>query len=265
MPKPPVASPIRRRKRELLLRTGDLFSLSFSTWFKIMPTVLATILLFAAPMSLAIAYLPQILGDLLATSGSIPSTIILIAVITNALELAANQIYVGPMTYAAVQSLRGQPCNPMTSIRVTLRSLLPLAGSALGYALIVYLGLVALIVPGCIAMSALIAATPIVVCENRSAVESLKRSAELTKGHRVEIFVSLLLISIVTSVVAFAIGWIVGALTGTARTTAPSQFMIYYLATVVTSAGSVFAAVVYFALRRQKDGVEVDEIAKVFE
>jgi len=266
-----MAGPITTRRvtrsaRAIPFEAGNLFGLSFSIWFKIMPTVLGTMLVFAVPLTILIVLLPRMLVELAPSEGP-PNALTLyaLAMIPVAFSVAANQLYVGSITFAAVQSLRNKPCSAFDSIRVALKRLWPLIGAALAVAVLVALGTLALIVPGIMIGCAYIVTTPVVVCENRSVTQSMKRSADLTRGHRVAVFVAFLLMGLVTWIFGLILGGIGVYAFREEQASLPYQFTLNIISTFIASVGSVLASVMYFALRQRKDGVEVDEIAKVFE
>lgn len=263
---PTTTRRVTRSARAIPFEAGKLFSLSFSTWFKIMPTVLGTMVVFAVPLTILLVLLPRMLLELSPDDGP-PNflTIFALAMIPVAFSVAANQIYVGSITFAAVQSLRNKPCSAFDSIRVALKRLGPLIGAGLVVGVLFLLGFIALIIPGIMILCAYIVTTPVVVCENRSVMDSLKRSADLTRGHRGSVFTSLLLMGIVTGIVGGILGGIGGFAFREDQASLPYQFTFNVISTFIGSVGSVLASVMYFALRQRKDGVEVDEIAKVFE
>lgn len=263
---PGTIPPIQRSARAIPFEAGKLFSLSFTTWFKIMPTVLGTMLVFAIPLTILLVLLPRMLLELSPGEGPPNAlTVFALALIPISFGIAANQIYVGSITFAAVQALRNKPCSAFDSIRVAMKRLAPLIGAAFLVGVLVLLGFVALIVPGVMIACAYIVTTPVVVCENRSVMDSLKRSADLTRGQRVSVFTSLLLMGIVTGIIGGILGGIGAFAFREDQASMPYQFTFNIISTFIGSVGSVLASVMYFALRQRKDGVEVDEIAKVFE
>lgn len=265
MAHPPVMKPIRRSARAIPMEIGALLSLSFTTWLKTMPTVVLAMAIFALPFLFTGLYLPKLLEEQLRDSRSGILTILIVTFVPVALSIIANQVYVGAIAFGAVESLRGRSCAPMHSLRVAFRRLLPLVGAAFLVGLAIFCGLMALVIPGFILMSVLAVAAPAVVCENRGAVDSLKRSAELTKGHRWTVFGALFVMGIVTGIIGAIIGFVAAfAFGGSIRSTV-FDILVQVFGMFVGSVTSILYAVIYFALRRRKDGVEVDDIAKVFE
>ena len=123
------------------------------------------------------------------------------------------------------------------------------------------LGMLLLIVPGLILMTMWYVAVPACVVEGTGPVRSLGRSRELTAGYRWKMF-GLILLVIVISVI------------GSMVVTLPAVFLAGIwgqLAVQLVWAGlsggfgSVLIAVAYYYLRVAKEGVDVDQIASVFD
>lgn len=163
--------------------------------------------------------------------------------------------------HAAFQHMRGRPVRLGESISGGLRRFLPLLGVMILFTLGVTLGLVLLLVPGIILMVMWYVAVPACVVEHTGPVRSLARSRELTKGYRWKIFALIVIVYLVTIIgnnlleaVAMAFGGVAG----------------YIGATIIWQGvaggfGAVLVAVAYYYLRVAKEGVDVDQIASVFD
>src|SRR5690348_13132389 len=89
--------------------------------------------------------------------------------------------------FGAFQAMQGRRFRVAESLGKGLARFVPVLGTTLLSTLITGLGSV-LIVPGLIAMSMLYVALPVCVVERLGPVDSLSRSADLTKGHRWKVF-----------------------------------------------------------------------------
>lgn len=263
--KAPVDTPIRSGARAIPLTAGALLSLSFTTWLKMIPTVALTMAIFALPFLVTGVYLPEKFQEITKDPETGILMTLLVSIVPVCLNIVSNQIYVGAIAYGAVETMRGRHCAPMVSVKVAFRRLLPLVGSALLVGLAVLAGTLCLIVPGFILFTMLAVTAPVVICENKPAIEAMKRSAELTRGHRLTVFGSMILIGIVTGILGAVIGGIAGFLLRGNVGSMGFQSIVTLFSMFAGSVASVLYAVIYFALRQRKDGVEVDEIAKVFE
>ena len=128
-------------------------------------------------------------------------------------------------------------------------------------AIITFVGLLLLVVPGIIAAVMLWLAIPVAVVERPGVIESLKRSADLTKGYRGSIFGILIVIGIVLIVITMILSFILLSAAG---------FTVYSIGLWVIQAlfsafSATAAAVGYYYLRSTKEGVDIGDIAKVFD
>ena len=166
----------------------------------------------------------------------------------------------GAVTYAVVQQLRGRPCGMGEALSVGAARFFPVIGVGLLTMLAVVGGLILLIIPGLIVSLMLLVATPVAIIERPGVVASLKRSSELTKGVKGQLFVMLLLIGFVGGIIGFVVGMV---LQGSAPNT--SWIVLGALHVLVQSFGVVLPAVVYVLLRASRDGASIEDVAKVFD
>lgn len=119
--------------------------------------------------------------------------------------------------------------------------------------------LLLLIVPGLFVLVILSVVVPVQVIEEKSVVQSLTRSIELTKGNRWSILILLL-----AFYAAAALAEIVISERGVAPTSGLGTFIARALVdTLEGSVGAVGTAVVYFELR--EEGAGPDKLASVFD
>jgi hypothetical protein len=151
--------------------------------------------------------------------------------------------------HAAFQHMRGRPVRLVESISCGL------SGS------LVLLGVMVLIVPGVMLMAMWYVAVPACVVEKTSPEQSLRRSSVLTKGFRWKILVLLVLYY------ALHVG---GGELLASTLTVSSSFWVRLAAEVGWQGfsggfSSVLIAVSYYYLRVAKEGVDVEQIAAVFD
>jgi len=96
---------------------------------------------------------------------------------------------------------------------------------------------------------------PAIVIEKNGIIASFNRSGFLTKRHRWPIF-GLVLILGVCSALLVAVAFLFGSAAG---------YVEYVFDAFITAFTAVTVAVTYYYLRADKEGVAVDEIAKVFD
>lgn len=101
-------------------------------------------------------------------------------------------------------------------------------------------------------------AVPVAVMENRSIVESIKRSWQLTSGHRFKIFG-----------VVFVVGLIVGLattiLSGVMSDPRSGPLIETIINVLSLSLMAVFNALIYHDLRTSRDGVDTAKLASIFD
>ncbi|MCC6782751.1 MAG: hypothetical protein IT457_07885 [Planctomycetes bacterium] len=104
-------------------------------------------------------------------------------------------------------------------------------------------------------------AVPAVVVERCGIFAALRRSLDLTRGSRAKLFLVLFLFRIVGALIAMAVGGVVGL----AFPDLPEWLWTTATVAVLSSIEASLTAVVYHELRLAVDGVDAEEIARVFE
>jgi uncharacterized membrane protein len=163
--------------------------------------------------------------------------------------------------HAAFQSMRGRPVSLGESVAGGLSRFLPLLGVMILFTLGATLGFLLLIVPGIILMVMWYVAVPACVLERTGPARSLGRSRELTKGYRWKIF-GLILLVYVLSIIGSVLG---SLLANTAAGMWGAAIVQLIWQGLAAGFGTVMIAVVYYYLRVAKEGIDVDQIAAVFD
>ncbi|MEM8606752.1 MAG: glycerophosphoryl diester phosphodiesterase membrane domain-containing protein [Myxococcota bacterium] len=229
--------------------------------------------------TLALLFLPSlILGFIALGMSPAPSPIspalALFYFFESVLGMVLWYVSQGAAIVIAVESMTGATPELGESIRKGLARLGPLLAVGFIEVLGVGLGMLLCFVPGIIVMAAWALAIPIAVMETRSATESLKRSWELTRGYRVQIFVAVFGLVLLMTAVSFGItigtvGWEAFVDPAAAQTGTPRN----WLSVLANYANSVFwgmilsvlAAVFYIDIKNEKEGVDVATLTSVFE
>jgi uncharacterized membrane protein len=136
-----------------------------------------------------------------------------------------------------------------------------LIGVFLLYGLCVTLGLAALIIPGLIAVTIFAVAIPACIVEGLGPLASLSRSAALTKGDRWRVFGFLLVVHLGLGLAS----QIVIRLVSMASTPGLSLLVLVPLELLVGAFAPVALGVLYVHLRAAREGVDVEQIATVFD
>jgi hypothetical protein len=191
------------------------------------------------------------------------------------IDLILGQVASVTLIYGTVQALRGR--------KVAIGECLSEGFKRLGVALVVailavigyLIGFLLLVVPGIIVLLMWSVAVPVAVVEHAGVTASFGRSRALTQDRRWRILGIFIVMAVIIVAIEAAIGFIVVMSLG-------SNFR-EVLIEIATNPGAAFAvgqwvlgalmlafyacllATLYYYLRRDKEGVEIDQIAAVFD
>jgi hypothetical protein len=165
------------------------------------------------------------------------------------------------VVFGAFQAMRGRPFRTAESLSRGLARFIPVLGAAFLSSLITGFATLLLIVPGLITMTMLYVAPAACLVEQLGPVDSLSRSADLTKGYRWQIFGLAFLLGLVIVIASVLIGAVLGVMGGSTVITIGG-----YLWDIVSRAVmAVVTVVAYHDLRVAKEGVDIEHIAAVFD
>lgn len=236
------------------LRIGDTLALALGLLGRHLPAM--------AGLALPSAVLGTVLAQL-ATSHAIRAEYDLAVEILAVHLLLSLLIYSftqALIVHAAVQAMRGHPVRIGETLAATLPRFVPIVLVSLMTSVLAGLATVLLVVPGVIVLIALFVAQPACVVERLGADASLSRSAALTKGNRWRIFALCLVVFVLRA--AF------GAVAGLLLSGSPLVVLIGVDALVNAlplAFYGVVTAVVYYQLRVLKEGVDIEQVAAVFD
>jgi len=180
----------------------------------------------------------------------------LVATLTSSLTQAT-------IIYGTLQDLRGSRAGIGDCISRGLASIIPVIVASIIMSVAVGLASLLLIIPGIILTLIWWVYVPVIVVEGKSITDSFGRSRDLTRGHRWAIL-GLVIIVIVLSVAVGYLITVVSTVVGAGADLTPS--ILNYVATSLIAAfGAVLVAVGYYYLRVEKEGVDVNQIASVFD
>ena len=188
------------------------------------------------------------------------------------LSILCGLVVWAAITYSALQHLQGNPASSIVSLKKGLQKAVPIAITYILFALIVGLGFLFFIIPGFILLSGLLLAIPIVVFEDLGPIEALKRSWNLSHGYKKAILNAAILLGILSFLcfILFFILIIAGAfvLFSILPPIVAVIFLVsmYLLAMFALQVSYPLAAVVfYYQIRKEKEGIGLEELLKVFE
>jgi len=189
--------------------------------------------------------------------------------------LVTTAILQGALIFATVRDLNGEPTSVGDSLATGLRNFLSLIIVSIAVGICVVFGLILLVVPGVMIACAWCVALPALVADRTGIGGAFGRSADLTRGHRWQIF-GLFVIYVIAS---WIIGAIFNAISGMGaigytggdpaavldRTFSP-LFIVFTVisSTVTTVIGATAIAVTYVELRRLREGGGAEWLRDIF-
>jgi hypothetical protein len=190
-----------------------------------------------------------------------PDTAPVVFVIGLVVSVILTYLAQAVILHVAFQAMRGKAVNLGEALSVGLSRFFPIFGLAIILGFLVGLATLALIVPGLILLTMWFVGAPVCVVERLGPWSSLKRSAELTKGHRWKVFGLMILLLIISVVVSQLI---------TLGLSPVGSFILTLVASLVWAAlwgayYSIAVAVSYHDLRVAKEGIDIEQIASVFD
>ena len=178
-------------------------------------------------------------------------------------DFIVGQIVTVTLVYGTVPALRGR----QVSISECLSQGLKRLGAAIGVGILtgigIVLGAVFFLVPGFILATMWAVAIPAATIEQKGVMLSISRSSDLTRERRWRVFGAFL----VSTLITLAVGAVVGAIAGVIGGEHSVTFSVVLWAVTATSQAfsACVVATLYYFLRREKEGVDIDEIASVFD
>jgi hypothetical protein len=229
------------------IRVGDVLSRAFSLFGAQWAPFIGLAL---------VAYAPDFIFGLLVPkpSGALTLVSLVLQTVCGALANAA-------IIYGVVQVLRGRGFTFSESIGSGFSRMGAVVGLSLLVGILVVLATLLLVVPGIIVWCVYAVAIPVCVVERLGPSASMSRSSFLTRGNRWRIFGIFALI-IVASVVFGALFGALAAYVGGLVLVAVAVFLIQALAGAFNA---VAVGVLYYQLRVAREGVDIENIASVFD
>jgi hypothetical protein len=164
------------------------------------------------------------------------------------------------IVYGTVQDLRGQKASFGDCLARGFSSLPRVIVAAVLANIAIMIGIMLLVVPGVVLILMWWVLIPALVIEGAGIGQSFGRSRTLTSGHRWGI----LGILVIVAVIQWVISWVIGML-GMALGIMVAQIINLAIMLLFMGFASVLSAVGYYFLRAEKEGIVIDDLAKVFD
>lgn len=177
-------------------------------------------------------------------------------------DVLLTYLLTAALVYGTVRELRGSRASLAESVNRGLALVFPVIGVAVVAGIATAVGSLLLVVPGLIVASMLWVAVPVAVIERPGVFASLRRSVELTKGKRWQVFAIIVIIFVFAVAVASVMATIIDAVTSSPTVVA---LMSWVVTAMFTALGAVVSAVSYHDLRIAKEGGDARQIAAAFD
>jgi uncharacterized membrane protein len=238
-------------------RVGHVLASSFSVLFRNLPQFVVLSAIATLPEPILLVATGKGLSDL----ANVPAFGTRLYYVQVLLNLVLTALCESIVLYGAFQAIRSRPFRISESLSKGLVRFFPVLGtSVLSFIMAGFAALI-LLVPGLIIMTMFYVASPICVVERLGPLQSLGRSSDLTKGHRWKIFGLAILLVLGLVITSVAIGALLGLL-GIPTVLGIGTFLWETLARAFMA---LVAVVAYHDLRVAKEGVDIDDIAAVFD
>jgi hypothetical protein len=185
---------------------------------------------------------------------------ILTGVVIFLVTVVAGNLLTAAVSYGVFQDLRGQRAGFGDCLARGLASILPVMIASLLFSILAGIGLILLVVPGVLVLLTFWLYIPVIVVEKRGIMESLRRSASLTRGRRWRMLGLWLVVGIGSQLASTVLAKI-----STAAIGEWSTVVVYVWYSATTAFMAVMTAVSYYYRRADKEGIAIDDIAAVFD
>lgn len=251
------------------LEVGDVIGRSFSVWTSNLLQFAAIAIVFSIPFILIQAS-PALFG---APQGA--------AYVGQFGNFLVGQIVTGMIAFAVFQTISSGTSDIGRSMSVAFSKFGVLLIASILVSILTGIGLMLCLVPGIIALIVFSVMIPSIVVEKLGPIDGMNRSVELTKGHRLQVFLIYLVLGVLYMVVfggiacfgGFAVagagsGIGEGFQAGQEVAASPVLGLVQVgggiLGALVMTFQATLASVIYTDLREIKEGTNVDQIIDVF-
>lgn len=223
------------------------FGAAFSRVFDLYAKFFVPLLIWSAVFQGALAIIVAILLTSVLTGGGTAAIIAVPLVL--ALGLVAGALMTGAYIVGLSEANRTGTFPGFGEVWPRVSSHLgALIATSLLAALGVFLGLIVLIIPGLVLLTWWALISPVVMLEDKSGTDALKRSRELVKGNGWTVFGLLIVTGILTAIASGIVSGIVGAVLGGSDELLGSFGGQFVGGTLVAPVSALLAVVMYDAL-----------------
>ncbi len=193
-------------------------------------------------------------------TGQLPPGFWGLVIIGSLIYLLTYVVIQSVLIYGTFQDLRGQKAAFGDCLVRGFAVMPPVLIAAILASIGIMLGSLLFVIPGIILFLMWWVFIPVLVIEGVGIGEAFGRSRDLTRGHRWGILGLLIVVGIAQSIVESGVG-LVDPLLGQLGVEILNMLVMFFF----TTFASVMVAVGYYYLRAEKEGVIIDDIARVFD
>jgi hypothetical protein len=180
-------------------------------------------------------------------------------------ESILAQVATAAITYGSFKYLRRQSTNAWNCLQYAGQKFGRIVGLAIVSGLLIFIGMLLLIVPGLVLATMFAVAMPVLLIEDLSISDCLKRSAALTLGYRWQVFGLVVLTTGVLLGGTFLLGAILVLADMVDDGFGALDIVLWLWTGLYYAVAAVIAATLYYRLREVKEGLGLDQLAAVFD
>jgi len=180
-------------------------------------------------------------------------------------SLICQPLAAATLIHGVFRRLRGERASLTECLQTGLSRIFPVVGFSLLSSLLTTLGASMCLIPGMIMSCMLYVGLPSVVVEGKGPIEAARRSDNLTKGFRWQIFSLIVIVWLISILMSSALIATMTALDIFSNASLVSQLISYLIQIVTTALSAVLTAVAYHDLRVSRDGIDSNDLVSVFD
>jgi hypothetical protein len=238
---------------------GDVVARAWNVFIGNLPFFLGITLLTYLAIGIVVGLL--VLPFVLVGAGGDAWWLIFVGVVVGLLVFfSLNMIGEAVLLLGAFQRMRGQPLRVNEALQRAFARFFPLIGLGILWAVGVMVGFILLIVPGVILLCVWWVVVPACIVEDLGPIQSLSRSAELTRGYRWKVFGLFVLLTVINGIGGKMVDLVFG-LAG--DVVAGIGSLCWFVAW--TAFSNCVLIMTYHDLRVAKEGIDTEQIASIFD
>ncbi len=237
----------------------DVISTSFNVLIKnFVPFFILALIITAPPLIINLFILPNISG--IGVNGEY-----IISAGAGLIDFLFTYILTAALVYGTLLSIKGEKVTIGNALSHGLKRFLPILGIGFVLSILIMVASVFFFIPALIVVAIYIVSVPVTVVEKLGVFASMQRSADLTRGQRWRTFGIALVGLVIWMTPTFVIGFFLGATENSDFFLNEMPIIDYLYNSIGSAYFSVVVAVTYHKLRMTKEGLNLKDLAAVFD